>query len=290
MPVAPIRPTTQFFCAAGPRKAKEMERPPANANVPPAALQCEPITWSLTTLPLVTCIMPTRDRPAYVRQSIRYFERQTYPERELIILDDGIQPLAGEIPIHPRIRCVRSAPGQSVGAKRNQGCELARGTIIAHWDDDDWYGPDRLRAQVEPLLQNVAEITALRETTFFYVERWEFWKCTPQEHQRLFVGDVHGGTLVYFRHVWEYLAHYPCVSLAEDAAFLRRALNGGARLQGIPSEGLFLYLRHAANTWSLNANMFRNSSRWQRSAEPGLPLKDRAFYEKRWRVNREICA
>jgi hypothetical protein len=281
---------TQPLCAVGPRVAKEVDRPPLKVSEAPAGLQLEPITWSSPALPLVSCIMPTRDRPAYVRQSIRYFERQTYPERELIILDDGLQPLAGEIPIHPQIRCVRGAPGQSVGAKRNQGCELARGTIIAHWDDDDWYGADRLRAQVEPLLQNVAEITALRETTFFNVDRWEFWKCSPQEHQRLFLGDVHGGTLVYFRHVWEHLAHYPCVSLAEDAAFLRQALKSGARMGGIPSEGLFLYLRHASNTWSLNANMFRNASRWQRLAEPSLPLEDRAFYEKRCKVTRETCA
>jgi O-antigen biosynthesis protein len=286
-PPAQIRPARPSFGTVAPHAGKTVERLP----VPDARLvRFAPSIVSSETLPLVSCIMPTRDRPAYVRQSIQYFERQNYPERELIILDDGLQPLAGEVPIHPRIRYVRRAPGQSVGAKRNQGCELARGTIIAHWDDDDWYGPDRLRAQVEPLLQNEAEITALRETTFFYVDRWEFWRCSPQEHQRLFVGDVHGGTLVFFRHIWERLAHYPCVSLAEDAGFLRQALKGGARLLGLSSQNLFLYLRHATNTWSLHANLFRNSSRWQRSAEPDLPPDDRAFYEKRSIATREACA
>ena len=289
LPRAKIRDARPSFGTVAHHAGKTVERPPL--PVPDARLvRFPPFIVSSETLPLVSCIMPTRDRPAYVRQSIQYFERQNYPERELIILDDGMQPLAGEVPIHPRIRCVRRAPGQSVGAKRNQGCELARGTIIAHWDDDDWYGPDRLRAQVEPLLQNEADITALRETTFFCVDRWEFWRCSPQEHQRLFVGDVHGGTLVFFRHIWERLARYPCVSLAEDAGFLRQALKGGARLLGLSSQNLFLYLRHATNTWSLHANLFRNSSRWQRSAEPDLPPSDRAFYEKRSIATREACA
>ena len=290
VPTAQIPAASQTLRAVPPCEARVAGRTVLPVPSVQINSQCQPSVDSSASPPLVTCIMPTRDRPAYVRQAIQYFERQSYPERELIILDDGMQPLAGEVPLHPRIRYVRVAPGHSVGAKRNQGCELARGTIIAHWDDDDWYGPDRLRAQVEPLLRKVAEITALRETTFFYVESWEFWNCSPHEHQRLFVGDVHGGTLVFYRHVWERLARYPCVSLAEDAGFLRQALKSGARLLGISSQNLFLYLRHATNTWSLNANLFRNSSRWHRAAEPNLPPSDRVFYERRCILAREPCA
>ena len=43
---------------------------------------------SRETQPLVTCVMATRNRPSFVLQSIHYFLRQDYPNRELIILDD----------------------------------------------------------------------------------------------------------------------------------------------------------------------------------------------------------
>ena len=33
-----------------------------------------------------------------------------------------------------------------LGAKRNLACELARGEIIVHWDDDDWMAPRPARA------------------------------------------------------------------------------------------------------------------------------------------------
>ena len=42
-----------------------------------------------TGLPLVSCVMPTANRRPYVAQAIRYFQRQDYPNKELVILDDG---------------------------------------------------------------------------------------------------------------------------------------------------------------------------------------------------------
>ena len=222
--------------------------------------------------------MPTRDRAAFVLQSIRYFQCQDYPARELIIADDGTDDLASQLPDDTRIRYLRLPPGQNLGAKRNRACELARGSIIAHWDDDDWYAPGRLSAQVAPLLSGAADISGLTGTVFFALTRWEFWSCTPELHRRLFVEDVHGGTLVYRRHLWEHLARYPNQSLAEDAAWLRQAIRHGARLCRLPNNDLFLYLRHAGNTWSFACGQYLNPQGWRRVAEPMLPLADRAFY------------
>jgi hypothetical protein len=85
---------------------------------------------------------------------------------------------------------------------------------------------------------------------FFELERWRFWRCTPALHRRLFVGDVHGGTLLYRRRLWELAGGYPDRSLAEDAALLRQMQRRGGRLLKLPNRDLFIYLRHAANAWS----------------------------------------
>jgi GT2 family glycosyltransferase len=238
--------------------------------------------------PLISCIMPTRGKAEWVLQSIRYFQRQDYPARELIIVDDGVDDLASKLPDDPCIWYLRSLPGQSIGAKRNQACAVARGEIIAQWDDDDWYAPDRLSAQVAPLLAGTADITALTSTLFFDLEHWEFWRCTPQLYSRLFVGDVHGGTLVYWRRVWQVLAHYPDRSLAEDAFFLVDAGRRGARIDKIPGEKLFLYLRHGGNAWSFRCGQYLDPSGWQRVPEPFLPGDDRAFYAGRSAAGPEL--
>lgn len=228
--------------------------------------------------PMVSCIMPTAGRPEFALQAIAYFLAQDYPHRELIILDDAGSGLAELIPDDPRIRYEALPAGRSIGAKRNRGVQMARGEIVAQWDDDDWYAPGRLSAQAAPILAGQADVTALRAEVFFDLERWEFWSCTDLLHRRLFVHDVHGGTLAYRRGVWGTNASYPAASLAEDAAFLHRAVRGGARLKRIDTPGLFVYLRHGANAWKFACGKHLDASGWRRIGEPPHLAGARAFY------------
>jgi O-antigen biosynthesis protein len=225
-------------------------------------------------MPLVSCIMPTRNRRVFVQQALAYFERQDYPNLELIIVDDGNESISDLVSAKPRVRYV-SLPGQrSIGDKRNLACEMARGAIIAHWDDDDWYAPHRLLYQVAPLLANTADITGLETSCFFDLTRWQVWTCTPALHNRLFVGDVHGGTFVYWRKVWERLARYPSASLAEDAAFLRDARRRGARLQKLPHANSFVYLRHGDNAWRFPLGSYLDPRGWKQANLNDYALAD----------------
>lgn len=214
-------------------------------------------------------------------QAVRYFLAQDYPRRELIILDDAGGTLGGLLPDDPRIRYEQLRAGTSIGGKRNRGVELSRGEIVAQWDDDDWYAPHRLSAQAAPILEGRADVTALRGEVFFDLERWEFWTCSPGLHRRLFVRDVHGGTLMYRRRVWGGRAQYPLASLAEDAAFLVAALRSGARLLRVDTSGLFVYLRHGANAWRFACGEHVDARGWSRMSEPPCLEPDRAFYRAR---------
>jgi GT2 family glycosyltransferase len=248
--------------------------------LPPTATAPLPIVRPLGEPPLVSCVMPTRNRREFALQAIRYFQRQDYPARELIILDDGDEDLTPLLPMDRAIHYVRLTP-QSLGAKRNLGCELARGTLIAQWDDDDWYAPTRLTLQAAPLLAGHADITGLTARRFFELDRWRFWTCTPQLHRRLFAFDVAAGTLMYHRRVWQSMAQYPNRSLAEDAAFLRQAVRRGARLVQLAGEDCFAYVRHGANSWVFSCGRSFNPLDWSQIAEPPLPPTDRAFYVAR---------
>jgi len=196
----------------------------------------------------------------------------------LIIVDDSVEEWHSRLPDDPRICFLRVSRDESIGAKRNRACAEAHGEIIVHWDDDDWYAPHRLRAQVEPLLSGKADISGLTGTIFFELDTWRFWSCERLLHKRLFVENVHGGTLAYRRHVWQQLAKFPDRSLAEDALFLRRAVQRGARLHRLPNEGLFLYLRHQTNSWSFTCGQYLNPDGWQQITEPNLSKTDRVFY------------
>ncbi len=197
--------------------------------------------------PLVSCLMPTSDRPEFAALAISRFLAQDYPAAELIVVDDGEQPLPVALVTHERIRYVRLAERQSIGAKRNLACREAQGEFLVQWDDDDWHGPGRIRRQVEPLLAGRAEISGLSDTLMLDLARLEFWQPSPESFRRLAFSGVHCGTLAYRRDVSDRLTCYPDFSLGEDVAFLRPALAAGCRVEPVPAGRDFVYVRHGRN-------------------------------------------
>jgi glycosyltransferase involved in cell wall biosynthesis len=260
----------------------EVFRPlPPIATELPGSSKLAPKLLCNSTMPLVSCVMPTRDRSTFVRRSVDLFNRQDYPQRELIIIDeDGpwTDALERELREMPRVRYMRAPPGTSIGNKRNFACGVARGAIIAQWDDDDWFGPRRLDSQVRPILFGAADITGLSTPYFRDQERDQWWVCSPALHRQLFEADVHGGTLVFTRRVWQELAKYPDESLAEDAVFLRQALRRGARLQRVEGNGLFVYVRHGRNSWHFNCGSYLQPAGWRQVEPPELSEDDRRFF------------
>src|SRR5262249_9810219 len=154
-----------------------------------------------------------------------------------------------------------------------------RGEVMAQWDDDDWYAPGRLSAQVAPLAGGIAQISGLTAGVFFDIDQWRFWRVTPELHQRLFVGNVHGGPLVFESRLFHQSLRYPDRSLAEVAWFLHYAMQRGARVQKVPGESLFIYLRHAKSSWRFTCGEFIEPKGWRETPEPPLPPEDRAFYQ-----------
>jgi len=126
---------------------------PIIAPVAPASPATSPIPGR------VSCIMPTgADRRHFLPQAVRCFLRQDYPDRELVIVDDGGDSAAALLPTDERIVYLHLAGRHSAGHKRNLAVERSRGEIIVHWDDDDGSAEDRLTHQVQLLLERRAEV------------------------------------------------------------------------------------------------------------------------------------
>jgi len=230
--------------------------------------------------PVVSCVMPTADRPEFVGQAIHYLRRQDYIDWELVVIDDGAIDTRATFfrEFHDsRITWVRLSHAVSIGQKRNIGCERAHGGFIAHWDDDDWHGRGRLRRQLAPLLAGYATITALRDAPWFDVGSWRFLVPSRSLHRRLFTADVVGGTLVYHRSILR-RSQYPNCSIAEDSIFLKSALQNGHKLIGLPADGLYVYVRHGANTWRTSKWVGSDARDWRQIAEPDYLAEDREFY------------
>jgi O-antigen biosynthesis protein len=232
-----------------------------------------------TRQPRVSCIMPTRNRRAFVPQAIRYFLRQDYINKELVVVDDGDDAISDLLPQHPNIQYIRLSATHTIGVKRNLACEAATGDILLTWDDDDWYSPGRISHQVQPLLLGTADVTGLGNTLMLTLPTGQFWACTPQLYQHMFFQGVHGGTLAFWRELWLQGARFANASLAEEVPVQQALLRRGARLTRLPNPGIFVYVRHQTNAWQFAAGEFLDREGWSRAPTPSfLPPEDREFY------------
>ncbi|MEO8380957.1 MAG: glycosyltransferase [Acidobacteriota bacterium] len=218
--------------------------------------------------PLVSCIMPTHDRRSFIPLALARFREQSYPNRELIIVDDGSDAIGDLVRDEPSVRYIRLDRRMSIGGKRNLACAEARGEIVAHWDDDDWYAPDRLLRQAAPILRGDADVTGLDNRFVLQMPLGRFWTTNRKLHSSMFACDVHGGTLVFRRSIWTAGLRYPEANLAEDAVFVRDAVQRGRRLLRVDNEGTFVYVRHRTNAWKFDAGTFLDPSGWSETTAP----------------------
>ncbi|MGI9102244.1 MAG: glycosyltransferase [Terriglobales bacterium] len=227
-----------------------------------------PGAYAISTEPLVSCVMPTHNRRGFIPLALSCYRNQTYLNRELIVVDDGVDRVGDLLCGDPSVRYIRCERRMTIGAKRNLAVEHARGEFIAHWDDDDWYAPQRLSCQVQPMRDGRCDLTGLVNTFTLEMPAGQFWNVTESLHRRMFVGNVHGGTLAFRRALWISGVRYPETDLAEDAALIRRATERGNRLERLANNGVFVYLRHERNAWKFDAGSFLDPNGWAATAPP----------------------
>ena len=166
--------------------------------------------------PLVSCIMPTCNRRRFVPLAIDYFRRQDYEPKELLILDDGADPVSDLVPPDRQIRYFRLESRLSVGAKRNLACERARGDIILHWDDDDWHGPRRIRDSVAALADGRADLCGINPVLFYDLRSGKAWRYAYSADHRLW---IYGASFAYRTSLWRQ-NRFADSDIGEDNVFL----------------------------------------------------------------------
>jgi glycosyltransferase involved in cell wall biosynthesis len=104
--------------------------------------------------PLVSVVLPTRDRPDQVAEAVRSVLAQSHRNLQLIVVDDGsthsVEDLLGRRGIDDsRLTTLRLESSLGAAAARNAGLERAEGELVAFLDDDDTWTPNKLDLQVE---------------------------------------------------------------------------------------------------------------------------------------------
>lgn len=102
---------------------------------------------------LVSVIIPALNAEKYIEKTILSVISQTYPDFELIVIDDGstdatvsiVETLAKR---DARIRLHKNGTNLGVAESRNRGFDLAKGKWVALLDSDDVWHSDKLEKQL----------------------------------------------------------------------------------------------------------------------------------------------
>lgn len=195
---------------------------------------------------MISCLLPTYDRPGWVSLAVGCWLRQEMPAfaRELIVVDDGAESVRDLLPAGgrgsaPRWRYIHLQGRHSIGAKLNLACELARGNVLCRWDDDDWHAPWRLQQQLNALERAQADVCGLAATNFVDVASGAAWRYQTTSEYLI------GGSLMFRRCYWEE-RRFEDRSVGEDGAFIKGRLGG--RAATLSDDSCYVATIHDSNT------------------------------------------
>ena len=103
--------------------------------------------------PLVSVVLPTRNRPGRLPRAISSVLAQTYRRIEVLVIDDASTTPAEEVidgagRADSRVHVIRLDRQVGASAARNEAFRRAAGDVIAFIDDDDQWKPGKLERQI----------------------------------------------------------------------------------------------------------------------------------------------
>jgi glycosyltransferase involved in cell wall biosynthesis len=220
----------------------------------------------------VSIITPTYQREAYLPYLYKCFQAQTYPDLEMIILDDSPSPSRFFHPSYfsdSRVRYLRSEERIPTSEKINMLCQEAQGEIIVNFDDDDYYAPQYVERMVAELGDNdlitlsAWYILSPRHKFLAYLDVDSkvqlFFRIAPGKgvsvdpHLRISKEVMeryrwgYGFTHVFRKSLLEH-TQFPQIDFGYDYEFVNLIKSKGARLITIPDrEGLVVHMIHGTN-------------------------------------------
>lgn len=208
--------------------------------------------------PLISCLMVTQAQPqrfGILQKSIRAYQKQNYPSRELIILIERLPHLQIGYKLiqsyiadlnDSSIHLITLAKEHNLGELRNLSVLEAKGDLICQWDDDDLYHPDRLTEQYDCLSVSGLAANILSEVLLFNTQSknlfYTNWKYTPS---RGFPGSILAKKTI--------MPAYPeqgeQARLGEDSVVLDQLMMNN-NVCTLPVKGyLYAYQNHDTNSW-----------------------------------------
>lgn len=210
-------------------------------------------------LPLVSVVIPTYNSAKFLIQALDSVLNQTYPNYEVIVIDDGSTDNTSKAIEHWRSQInYIYQNNQGVAAARNRGIEAATGEFIAFLDADDLFLPDKLRQQVA-VFEAQPEV-GMVVSGWRSLDRWgmtrdvELWHNLPQLdlHTWLYWKPVLPSATMVRRDWLQQAGSFPSATIpVEDVEYFLKLIVRGCKALWCPQIGT-VYRQINSNSLSRN--------------------------------------
>jgi hypothetical protein len=206
-------------------------------------------------LPNVSIVCVTRDRRIFMPVLLYSYMVQSYPEEkmELIIVDDGDDPIEDKLIGIPNVVYVRLDTKHTIGEKRNIGISKAMYDVITFMDDDDIYPNNSILQRAAMLLKGPAKECGFCTVIPCYdiANYCSFMNIPP--FQLPMSQRISEATLIFTKQFWEE-RKFGDTQIAEGDAFIRGREHMCRELS--PQE-IIVSLVHPKNTSSRKTPEFK---------------------------------
>lgn len=178
----------------------------------------------------VTIIVCT-NRPQFFDNILQNYNRQRYKGKELIIILNhdsmNLQLYRNRVRKHANVTVYQVPERISLGQSLNAGITRARFSLIAKFDDDDYYSPYYLKEQVNGLKRTKSDIVG-KHSCLVYLGASKMLLVRSPKEKNKHVEFIQGGTLLFKREVLKKV-RFTDRSIGEDVTFLRQCRKKGSK-------------------------------------------------------------
>jgi chlorobactene glucosyltransferase len=232
--------------------------------------------------PMVSVVIPARNEARNIERCVRSILSTTYPNLEVLVVDDHSEDGTGEIARRiagedSRVRVINNPPLPDDWFGKQWACangaNVARGGILCFTDADTFHHPDLITRSVNAIARRKADLFSVASRQ----ELGSFWERLIQPQVFAMLAVRYGGTetvtnslhatdkiangqcIFVLRDVYESLGGYALVRdhVAEDMMLAQRAFARGKRIvivAGINqlSARMYTSLREMIDGWGKN--------------------------------------
>lgn len=201
---------------------------------------------SMTGEPYVTVIMPTM-RPEYLDGAITQILQQTGVRLEVLVATHGFSAEEGQ---YNGVRFYEFPKEMALGACLNSLIDEAHGDYVAKMDDDDLYGSEYLRDQVNALRYSGASVVG-KQASYLYIEETDELVLRKSWREHLWTDLVLGATLVARRELFASVK-FQELDRGEDTQFLRDVKAMGGRVYSADRFNYIQIRNSGEHTWNVS--------------------------------------